>query len=49
MKYYADSGVDSIFAWTYRGGRGTTLAAPKCDEVWDVLGDAYGEVRGKTA
>jgi hypothetical protein len=45
VKYYADSGVDSIFAWTYRGGKGTTLASPRCDEVWDVLGEAYGEVR----
>jgi hypothetical protein len=41
---YADMGVDSLFAWTYRGGDGTVLAAPHAREIWDMLGEAYGEV-----
>lgn len=44
---YADMGVDSIFAWTYRGGHGTVLAAPHALEMWDMLGKAYGEVLSK--
>jgi hypothetical protein len=41
---YADMGVESLFAWTYRGGQGTVLAAPRALEVWDTIGRAYGEV-----
>ena len=41
---YADMGVDSLFGWTFRGGHGTVLAAPRALEVWDKLGEAYGEV-----
>ncbi|MDO5554912.1 MAG: hypothetical protein Q4G68_14245 [Planctomycetia bacterium] len=45
-RLYADLGVESLFAWTYRGGYGTVLAAPRALEVWDTIGQAYGEVRG---
>ncbi len=41
---YASMGVDSLFGWTYRGGSGTVLAAPSALEMWDMLGEAYGEV-----
>lgn len=41
---YDDMGVDSLFAWTFRGGYGTVLAAPRALEVWNKLGEAYGEV-----
>lgn len=41
---YDEMGVDSLFAWTYRGGYGTSLAAPHALEMWDMLGKAYGEV-----
>lgn len=41
---YNDMGVESLFAWTYRGGDGTVLAAPHALEMWDKLGEAYGEV-----
>lgn len=44
---YADMGADSLFAWTYRGGGGTVLAAPRAMELWDTLGRAYGEVLNK--
>lgn len=44
IRLYADMGVESIFAWTYRGGHGTVLAAPRALEVWDTIGKAYGEV-----
>lgn len=37
-------GVESLFAWTYRGGHGTVLAAPDALQMWDALGEAYGEV-----
>ncbi len=46
-RLYAGMGVESLFAWTYRGGYGTVLAAPHALEMWDVLGDAYGEVLSK--
>lgn len=44
VELYAEMGTDSLFAWTYRGGHGTVLAAPRALEVWDALGDAYGQV-----
>ncbi|HEV2479846.1 MAG TPA: hypothetical protein VGS79_09275 [Puia sp.] len=44
---YADMEVESLFAWTYRGGHGTVLAAPRALEMWDMLGEAYGEVLDK--
>ena len=44
---YANMGVESLFAWTYRGGHGTVLAAPHALEMWNMLGDAYGEVLDK--
>lgn len=44
---YAAMGVESLFAWTYRGGHGTVLAAPRALEVWDTIGRAYGEVLGR--
>lgn len=44
VQLYADMGTDSLFAWTYRGGHGTVLAAPRALEVWDTLGEAYGQV-----
>jgi len=47
IRLYSDMGVESIFAWTYRGGLGTVLAAPRALEVWDTIGRAYGEVLGK--
>lgn len=43
-RLYRDLGTNSLFAWTYRGGYGTVLAAPRALEVWDKLGEAYGEV-----
>jgi hypothetical protein len=44
---YAKKGVDSIFSWTYRAGKGTVLSAPEPDKVWDILGKAFGEVLNK--
>jgi len=44
---YADEGVDSIFSWTYRAGKGTFLSAPEPDKVWKIIGEAYGEVLSK--
>jgi hypothetical protein len=46
VRLYAQMGVESIFAWTYRGGDGTVLAAPRARELWDTIGKAYGEVLG---
>lgn len=47
VKIYAKEGVDSIFSWTYRAGQGTLLSAPEPKKVWDILGEAYGEVLNK--
>ena len=44
IQLYSEMGTESIFAWTYRGGHGTILAAPRALEVWDTIGRAYGEV-----
>ncbi|KAA9038678.1 hypothetical protein FW778_14115 [Ginsengibacter hankyongi] len=44
---YADMGVESLFAWTYRGGHGTVLGPPHALQMWDMLGEAYGEVLEK--
>jgi len=44
---YANKGVDSIFSWTYRAGKWTTLSAPEPDKVWTILGKAFGEVLQK--
>ena len=44
VRCYAAAGIDSIFSWTYRAGQGTILAAPRAQEVWEILGNAYGEV-----
>lgn len=41
---YSEMGVESLFAWTYRGGYGTVLAAPHALEMWNMMGEAYGEV-----
>lgn len=43
---YADAGIESIFSWTYRAGKGTFLQAPDPDLAWDTLGEAFGEVLG---
>jgi hypothetical protein len=47
VRLYAGMGVESLFAWTYRGGYGTVLAAPHALEMWDMLGEAYREVLSK--
>ncbi len=44
VKLYAEMGVESLFGWTYRGGYGTVLAAPRALEMWDTLGKAFGAV-----
>jgi hypothetical protein len=44
VRVYAGAGIESIFSWTFRAGEGTFLSAPDPIKVWDVLGEAYGEV-----
>lgn len=44
VRLYNEMGVESLFAWTYRGGHGTVLAAPHALELWNILGEAFGEV-----
>ena len=41
---YESLGVDSLAAWTYRGGYGTVVAAPDALEMWDRLGENYKRV-----
>jgi hypothetical protein len=41
---YADAGIESIFSWTYRAGKGTFLEAPDPDLAWKTLGEAFAEV-----
>ncbi len=48
VNIYADSGIESILSWTYRAGEGTFLQAPgNPKKVWDILGEAFGEVLQK--
>lgn len=47
VRAYAAAGVESIFSWTYRAGQGTILSAPNPQKVWNLLGEAYGEVLQK--
>jgi hypothetical protein len=44
---YESLGVDRLAAWTYRGGYGTSLAAPDAIKLWDRLGDNYRRVLKK--
>lgn len=39
--------VNSLFAWTYRGGGGSILESDDCVKVWDVLGKAYKKIAGR--
>lgn len=48
INIYDKAGIESIFSWTYRAGEGTFLQSPKDPiKVWDVLGEAFGEVLSK--
>jgi len=37
-------GVDSLFAWPYRGGEGSILESDDAKTVWRVLGESFREV-----
>lgn len=37
----AELGVDSIFAWPYRGGQGSILESEDPGAVWRAIGEAY--------
>jgi hypothetical protein len=39
--------VDSIFAWSYRGTKGTTISCNKPDLAWKLLGEAFAKVLKK--
>jgi hypothetical protein len=39
-------GVDSIFAWPYRGGEGSILESGDPRAVWRAIGEAYREAAG---
>lgn len=44
---YQELGVDRLGTWTYRGGHGTTLAAPDALELWSRIGCNYRRVIGR--
>ena len=44
IELYESMGVDRIAAWTYRGGYGTVVAAPRALEMWDRLGENYRRI-----
>jgi hypothetical protein len=39
--------VDRLGTWTYRGGYGTSVAAPDALELWDNIGRNYNRVLKK--
>ena len=45
---YDSLGVDRLGAWTYRGGYGTSLAAPDALKLWDRIGENYKRVISKS-
>lgn len=44
---YAGLGVDRLASWTYRGGYGTSVAAPDALRLWDAIGASYRRVLAK--
>ena len=44
---YEDMGVDRLSTWTYRGGYGTSVAAPEPLKLWEVIGANYRRVLKK--
>ena len=44
---YESLGVDRLGTWTYRGGYGTSVAAPDALELWDHIGRNYNRVLKK--
>ena len=42
----AEKGVESIAAWSFKGGAPMNLASDNPELVWEVLGAAYGRLRG---
>lgn len=44
---YEDLGVDRLSTWTYRGGYGTSVAAPDPLQLWDRIGDNYRRVMSR--
>lgn len=47
VSMYEQMGVDRLGAWTYRGGYGTSCAAPDALQLWDKLGENYRRVLKK--
>lgn len=44
---YRDMGVDRLATWTYRGGYGTSVAAPDPIKLWDRIGENFKRVLNK--
>ena len=44
---YESMGVDRLATWTYRGGLGTSVAAPDPIKLWDAIGENYKRVLKK--
>ena len=44
---YESMGVDRLATWTYRGGLGTSVAAPDPIKLWDRIGENYNRVLKK--
>ena len=44
---YVEAGVDRLATWTYRGGYGTSVAAPDPIKLWDKIGENYKRVLNK--
>lgn len=47
VNMYEKMGVDRLGTWTYRGGYGTSVAAPDALELWDNIGRNYKRVLKK--
>ncbi|BFJ84711.1 hypothetical protein WMO24_06525 [Ruthenibacterium sp. CLA-JM-H11] len=45
---YENLGVDRLSTWTYRGGYGTSVAAPDPLQLWDHIGENYRRVMSRS-
>ena len=44
VRIMAKTGVDSIFAWAYRGGLGL-IKSDNSQLVWKIIGEAFNEIK----
>ena len=44
VKIMVDQGIENIAAWSYLGGAFMNIKSDNHERVWEILGEAYGEI-----